>query len=257
MSVDYELTGKVAIITGAGRGVGAAIALALAKQGAAVVVSDIDDKLASQVANQARSYGSEAIALQANVAKRSEVQELVDVVLAKFGRIDILVNNAGISPKKNGHKVSVLDMDPDEWEKVLDINLKGVFHFSQLCARVMVQQRSGKIINISSAAGRTYIPVAGAHYITSKTGIIGLTRALAGELAPFGINVNALAPGRIETEMMHAVSDEENRVCRAGTPVGRIGQPEDVANAVLFLASDRNSYITGTVLGIDGGKYMV
>jgi 3-oxoacyl-[acyl-carrier protein] reductase len=257
VTVDYGLTGKVAIVTGAGRGIGASIALALAGQGANVVVSDIRACLAHQVAGQARALGVEALALAADVASEDDVAHLVDSAHRRFGRIDILVNNAGVSPKTDGHKTPLIDMDRTEWDQVVAVNLSGSFDCSRLCARIMAQQRYGKIVNIASAAGRTYIPVAGAHYIASKTGAIGLTRALAGELACYGINVNAIAPGRTESEMMLEADAETNRRNLAQIPLGRFGKPDDVAHAVLFLVSDRSSFITGAVLGVDGGRYMV
>jgi len=255
--VDYGLKDKVAIVTGAGRGIGRGIALALAKEGANVVIVDVLEEHAAQVAKEVTDFGVDAVGLKVDVADKEAVHNLVKIVLNRFNRIDILVNNAGISPKKSGRKVPILEMDPLEWERVIAVNLHGSFYCAQECARAMIEHKYGKIINMSSLAGRIYVSIPGVHYLASKAGVIGLTRGLAGELAPFGINVNAIAPGRIESEMIHKVPDEVNKEYIKQIPTGRFGTAEDIANAVLFLASDKASYITGVTLDVNGGKLIL
>ncbi len=255
--IDYKINGKVAVVTGAGRGIGRQIALTLAEQGVKVVVADIVKESADKVAKEIVLLGSEALPFELDVSNSQQVQEMADAALKKFGGVDILVNNAGISPKRNGQKVPIIEMDIREWEKVVDINLHGTFYCSQAFAKIMVKQNYGKIINMSSQAGRSYSAIPAAHYLTTKAGVIGLTRALAGELAPFGINVNAIAPGRIETEMIKDVGAEVNKEYMKKIPVGRLGQPRDIAEAILYLASDNASFITGVTLDVNGGALIL
>ncbi|MBI2876280.1 MAG: 3-oxoacyl-ACP reductase FabG [Candidatus Tectomicrobia bacterium] len=241
---------KVAVVTGAGRGLGEATALRLAEEGARLVVSDVDEAGAQQTAARVRELGREAIVVLADVSVRQEAVALMEAAVKQFGRIDILVNNAGIT-----RDVSLRKMTEEDWDRVLDINLKGSFNCAQSAARYMIEQKSGKIINISS---RAYLGNPGqANYSASKAGILGLTRALALELGRYNINVNAIAPGMIRTPGVTSLGHFEKIVEKAiqNTPLGRIGEPIDVANVVLFLASEESSYMTGDVLHVTGGRY--
>jgi 3-oxoacyl-[acyl-carrier protein] reductase len=243
-----KLEGKVAIVTGAAQGIGRGIALALSKEGAKVVVGDIIDKIAD-VAREMESLGSEALAVKANVANGKETEEMAKSVIRKFGRIDILVNNAGIYPYR-----SLIDMREDEWDRVVGINLKGVFNCTKAVLPTMVEQKSGNIINICSIAGAVVGFANLVHYSASKGGVLGFTRAAALELAQYGIRVNAIAPGGIETPGTKVGADEEALKQFAQTiPLKRMGQPADIANLAVFLASDDSSYITGQLLVADGG----
>jgi len=243
-----ELKDKVAIVTGAGQGIGRAIALSLAKNGAKVVVTDITDKR-FEVVKQIKAMGSQGLAVKCDVSKKEEVERMVKEVLEKFGRIDILVNNAGIYYPKPFTEMTEQDLD-----RVLNVNLKGVFFCTKATLPKMIEQRYGKIINISSVAG----PVAGfalhVHYSASKAAIVGFTRSLALEVAQYGINVNAVAPGAVETPTALSLNTPESyELIKRLTPLGRWGLPEDIANLVVFLASDKSNYITGQCIGIDGG----
>ncbi|MEM0078768.1 MAG: SDR family NAD(P)-dependent oxidoreductase [Nitrososphaerota archaeon] len=242
-----KLQNRVAIVTGAGQGIGKAIALALAKEGAKVVVSDITD-LIFDVAKEIEALGSEALPIKCDVTNPNDVNKMVKTTLEKFNRIDILVNNAGIYPFK-----PFIEMSEGEWDKVLNVNLKGVFNCTKAVVPKMVEQRYGKIINISSIAGAVVGFPQLAHYSASKAGIIGFTRALALELAPYGINVNAVAPGPIETPGTKILGKETLESFIKTIPLGRMGKPEDVANLVVFLASDDSSFITGQYIVCDGG----
>ncbi|OHA15349.1 MAG: hypothetical protein A3G52_00055 [Candidatus Taylorbacteria bacterium RIFCSPLOWO2_12_FULL_43_20] len=240
------LKDKIAVVTGAGKGIGRGIALVLAREGAAVVVSDIIEDDAIKVAGEIEESGGKALAIPCDVSKKDSVDSLINQSLEKFGSLDILVNNAGVYPF-----VSFADMTEEDWDKVLDINLKSIFLCSQAAARVM--KSGGKIVSISSIA--SFVGFSGlTHYCASKGGINGLTRALALELATSKINVNAVAPGAISTPGSSVVSNEEAvKQTVAAIPWGRQGEPEDIAEAVAFLASSRADYITGQVLVVDGG----
>jgi 3-oxoacyl-[acyl-carrier protein] reductase len=254
---DYGLKGRIAVITGGGRGIGRGIALALAREGANVVIADVLAEHAQKTAREAEAEGVGAMATVADVSDKAQVNRLVEDTIRSFGRVDILINNAGVSPKKDGAKVTVVEMDTDEWERVIGVNLHGSFYCARACAREMVKQGYGKIINMSSLAGRTYSAIPGAHYLASKAAVIGLTRALAGELAPYGINVNAIAPGRIESEMIRDVPSEVNELYLQKIPVNRLGTHEDIANTALFLVSDLAGYITGVTVDVNGGSLML
>ncbi len=247
-----QLKDKVAIITGARRGMGRTHALALAKEGAKVVVSDISLEDCQKVVDEIKSAGGEGIAVKCDVAKKQEVEKMIKETLKKFGKIDILVNNAGIASFK-----PFLEMTEEEWDRTLDINLKGYFLCAQACAKEMAKQKSGVMINIASVAmGQTGIgfPTL-VHYCASKGGIVGMTEALAAELAPYNIRVNAIAPGLIETPMIDPIKQDSKAMEAMLTrvPMRRVGKPEEVSELVSFLASDKSSYITGSVMVIDGG----
>lgn len=247
-----DLKDKVAIITGARRGMGRADALLLAKAGARVLVSDISLEECQKVVGEIKESGGEAVAVKCDVANKKEVDEMVKEIMDKWGRVDILINNAGIA-----EFASFLEMTEEQWDRTLDINLKGYFLCAQACARQMAKQKSGVIINIASVAmGQQGIGFpAIVHYCASKGGIAAMTEALALELAPYNIRVNAIAPGMIETPMIDPVKQDKksweamiNRL-----PMKRTGKPEEIANTVLFLASEQSSYITGAVIVVDGG----
>ena len=227
-------------------------ALLFAKAGAKVVVSDILQKDCETVVEEIEKSGGEAIAVECNVTKKSEVDQMVKKTIDKFGKVDILVNNAGIVAPK-----PFLEMEESDWDKTLDINLKGCFLCAQSAAKEMVKQKSGAIVNISSVEmGQAGVGGSGiAHYCASKGGLVAMTEALAVELAPYNIRVNAIAPGLIDTPMVEMVKQnpEMEKALLSRIPMGRAGKSEEVSNLVLFLASDQASYITGSVMVIDGG----
>ena len=245
------LTGKCAVVTGASRGIGRAIALELARLGARVVVnySGSADK-AAQVVEEIEANGGEAIAVQANVASGESVQQLMQTALSTYGSIDILVNNAGITRDN-----LLMRMKDDEWDDVLNTNLKGVFLCTKAVARQMMKQRAGRIINISSIVGVVGNP-GQANYVAAKAGVIGLTKTTAQELASRNILVNAIAPGFITTEMTDSLPEELKQTMLKQIPLAKLGQPEDIAKAVAFFASDSANYITGQTLQVDGGMVM-
>lgn len=246
-----RLGGKVALVTGAGRGIGKAIALALAKEGCDVVLVDLDESAAQRVAQEVEALGRRALPVKANVASLADVQRAVALTLEKFGRLDILVNNAGII--KRG---TLEDHSDEDWELVVSVNLRGTYYFSREAAKVMKRQGWGRIINISSVAGKIGDITSAPSYGPSKAAVNALTKSLARELAPFGITVNAVAPHAIETEMTAEWSEERRRALIAQIPLGRMGRPEEVAAAVVFLASPEASFITGEILDVNGGYLM-
>jgi len=245
-----ELDGKVAIVTGAGQGIGEAIALKLAQAGADVVVCDINEETAKGVAEKIRSFGRRSMIALVDVADAQQVNNMVEQVLEEFGRIDILVNNAGIT-----RDTIIVRMKDEDWQKVLDINLKGAFNCIRAVARTMMRQRSGKIVNIASIIGQIG-NVGQANYAASKAGLIGLTKSAARELASRGINVNAVAPGYITTSMTQRLPEDIRQRMLEDIPLGRFGEVDDVADVVLFLVSDAARYITGQVIRVDGGMVM-
>lgn len=247
-----NLKDKVVIITGARRGMGKSHALVLAKAGAKIVISDISEEDCQKVVEEIEKNGGESLAVKCDVSKKEEVDNLVKKTIERFGKVDILVNNAGICQFK-----PFLELTEEEWDRTLNINLKGYFLCAQAVAKEMVKQKRGKIINIASvASGQVGIgfPTL-AHYSASKGGIIALTETLAVELAPYNITVNAIAPGMIETPMIAPIKEnpEQEKETLKRIPLGRPGNPEEVSNLVLFLASDVSSYMTGSTVIIDGG----
>ena len=245
-----KLTGKVALVTGAAQGIGKAVALLLARHGADIVVSDINLEKAEETAKEIESIGQKAMAIKVNVASLNDVERMVEAVLKKFGKIDILVNNAGITRDK-----LILRMTEEDWDTVLNVNLKGTFNCTKAVVRHMAKQRSGKIVSIASVVGE--MGNAGqVNYAASKAGVIGLTKTIAREFAKRGINVNAIAPGYIETPMTEVLSDKVKEELKRLIPMERLGKPEDVAEAVLFLVIEESNYITGQVLNVNGGIYM-
>lgn len=248
--------GKIVIITGGGRGIGRCIAESFAEQGAAVGILDYDESSSFETASFLKEQGYQALGVQADVAKIEEVNTACKKIEKEFGPINVLVNNAGISPKHNGVKADAVDMDFEEWQRVMEVNLTGCFNAVRILGGGMKSRRQGAIINMSSVAGRAYCPLVGVHYSTTKAALIGFTRHLAGELGPYGITVNAVAPGRIDTPMMRMVSDKVNNAVIEQTPLGRFGKPEEVADLVLYLSSDRASFITGQICDVAGGWLM-
>lgn len=245
------LTGKTAIVTGASRGIGKAIALKLASQGAAVVINyNGSEEKAREVEKEIREQGGTASIYQCNVADYAQCEKFIQDVTAQYGRLDILINNAGIT--RDG---LLMKMTEEDFDQVLDTNLKGAFHTIRFASRQMLKQRSGRIINMSSVSG-----VAGnagqANYAASKAGLIGLTKAVAREVASRGITVNAIAPGFIETDMTSGLPEKVKEASVAQIPLGRFGKPEQVAAAAAFLASEEAGYITGQVIHVDGGMVM-
>ncbi|MGB9853751.1 MAG: SDR family NAD(P)-dependent oxidoreductase [Candidatus Bathyarchaeales archaeon] len=243
----FDLKDRVAIVTGAGQGIGKEIALHLARSGAKVVIIDIGDKI-FEVLKDVENLGREGLAVKCDVSNGKEVDETVKKTVSKFGRIDILVNNAGIYPLK-----PLIYMTEQDWEKVLNINLKGALLFTKAVLPKMIEQKRGVIINISSVAGSVIGYQNLVHYSTSKAGMLGFTKAAALELAQYGIRVNAIAPGAIETPGTKALGEGLLKQIEQTIPLKRIGQPKDVANLVAFLASDDSSYITGQLIIVDGG----
>ena len=246
-----KFAGKVALVTGAARGIGEAIALTLAREGADVVVTDVDLEGAQRVAQEIEGLGRKAKAIQADVSQREAVQGLVSEAVSVFGQIDILVNNAGII-----RRGTFVDHSPQDWEKVLSVNLGGTFNCTQEVVPLMIQQGGGKIINISSVVGKMGDLASAPSYGTSKGAINTFTKSLARELAPYGINVNAVAPHAIETDMSREWSEEKRRQIVEAIPLKRLGKPEEVAEVVAFLASDGAGFITGQILDVNGGYLM-
>lgn len=245
------LDSKVALVTGGSRGIGRATAVALAKAGAKVVINYAGNTAAAQATlEEIAALGGQAAAIQADVADGSAVEAMVKKALESFGRIDILVNNAGVTRDN-----LLLRMKEEEWDSVMNTNLKGIFHCTKQISRVMIKQKCGKIINMTSVVG--VMGNAGqSNYAAAKAGVIGFTKSMAKELASRGITVNAVAPGFIATDMTSGLSEEVKGQMANGIPLGRFGIPEDVAAAVVFLASDAANYITGQTLHVDGGMVM-
>ncbi len=245
-----RLKDKVALVTGAAQGIGKAIALLFAQEGAKVGVADLNLAGAEATCQEISALSGAAIAIGGNVAEAKDAEEMVQLVLNKFGRLDILVNNAGITRDQ-----VLLRMKEEDWDLVLAVNLKGAFHLTKAALRVFLKQKGGKIVNIASVTGQ--MGNAGqANYAASKAGLIGFTKSVAREYASRNIQVNAVAPGFIDTPMSQAIPAKERDFLIKQIPMERLGRPEDVAQAVLFLASSAADYITGQVLNVNGGMYM-
>lgn len=241
---------RVAVVTGASRGIGRSIALALAAGGAKIVAADISLEGCEALVAELAKGGAEGLAVQCNVAVTEDAERLVAAAAEKFGRVDILVNNAGIT--RDG---LLMRMKDEEWDAVLNVNLKGAFVCTRAASKVMSKQRYGRIINIASIVGQ--MGNAGqANYCASKAGLIGLTKSVARELARRNVTANAVAPGFIATDMTEALPEKARQELAAQIPMERLGSADDIANAVLFLASDNSAYITGQVLAVNGGMYM-
>lgn len=244
-----RLARETAIITGAARGIGKAIALALVKEGAAVVLSDVSEEV-HKVAEEINKSGGQAVSIVGNVTKQSDCEAMVDLALKNFNKLDILVNNAGITRDN-----LLLRLSEEDWDAVLDINLKGTFLCTKAAIKPMMKQRSGNIINIASVIGQ--IGNTGqANYSASKGGVIAFTKTMAKELGSRNIRVNAIAPGFIESKMTEVLSEDARKRLLDLIPLGTLGKPEYVANAVVFLASSEACYLTGQVINVDGGMVM-
>ena len=250
MTQGKEFLSKVALVTGAAQGMGRDVALALAKKGAKVAVNDLKLEKVKQLAQE---MDGESLAIAADVSNYQEVEKMVKTIEEKFSRIDILINNAGALKS-----TKFVEISEEEWDFVLDINLKGVFIVSRLVVPLMKKNRYGKIVNLSSSAGKSVSTLGGAHYTASKAGVLGLTRHMAKELAPYGINVNAICPGLIDTEMVREnCSFEQLKAYEESFPISRLGTVAEVTDLILFLSSERSSYITGASIDINGGDLMV
>ena len=248
-----ELAGKVAIVTGAGQGMGYAVAHRLAAAGASLVVNDVNAAAAEQTAAALRAAGHTALAVPGDVASSEDVRGIVAATLDRYGGIHILINNAGVL-----RPTAVIDIEEAEWDLVVNVNLKGTYLCSRAVLPAMRVAGWGRIVNFSSTAGKNVSTVGGAHYTAAKAGVLGFTRHLAKEAAPYGITVNAVCPGLIDTEMVRAtISDKQTSAYAASFPIARLGAPEEVAELVAFLASDRAAYITGASLDINGGDLMI
>ena len=246
-----ELKEKVAIVTGGARGIGKTISQTLAKEGAHVIVCDIDYGLAQNTVNDIKNRGFAVSAVKMDVSCGEEVKRVFKNILNKFPRIDILINNAGICSL-----TPIEDIAEEEWDRIMDVNLKGTFLCSQAVLRVMMTQKSGNIVNITSIAGKVGGILTGAHYSASKAGVISLTKSLALRLAPCQVNVNAVAADPLKSRMTDAFPPDKKAKLAQSIPLGGFGEPQDVANAVLFLVSNKAKYITGEILDVNGGLLM-
>jgi 3-oxoacyl-[acyl-carrier protein] reductase len=242
-----RLAEKVAIITGAGRGIGEATAIKFAKEGAKVVVADVNNEDINQTVQTITEAGGKAIGMVVDVTNVGQVEKMVADTVEHFGSVDIVVNNAGITAD-----AQLIKMEEAQWDRVIDVNLKGVFNVAQAAAKHMKEQKNGVILNASSVVG-LYGNFGQTNYAATKWGVIGMTKTWAKELGRFGIRVNAVAPGFIMTPMVEKMPEKVIDMMKGKSPLGMLGQPEDIANAYTFLASNEARYVTGTVLSVDGG----
>lgn len=242
-----RLENKVAVVTGGARGIGRATALTFAREGARLIICDVDGSAGEKTLAEITSSGAPGMFCKVDVRKRDQIGSMVRETVEKFGRIDILVNNAGITRDAMLHKMS-----EEQWDETLGVNLKGVFNCTQAVVGIMIAQGKGKILNASSVVA-LYGNVGQTNYVASKAGVIAMTKSWAKELGRKGINVNAVAPGFILTEMTAKVPEKILTMMKEKTPLGRLGKPEDIANAYLFLASDESDFINGALLSVDGG----
>lgn len=253
-----RLKGRIAIVTGSARGVGKACAIALAKEGAKVAINDIDQEAIDKAVEEIKTLGRECIGIVADVSNEEQVKDMVEKVIDEWGRIDILVNNAGGALHTPARLEDVTEKD---WDRVINVNLKGTFFCCKAVIPHMIKQDGGRIINMSALAGRWRASLAGVQYTSAKAGVGGLTRHLANEFGPYGIYVNAVAPTitlsgpRVEA-LWNTKSEEEKKKILSSIPLRRLGRPEDIANVVVFLASDEASFITGATIDVNGGRFM-
>jgi len=251
MSSVSELAGRTAVVTGGAQGIGRAICRRLAEEGADVVVADLNEPRALETVEVVEALGRKGAFVATDVSSEESVKALYKTVLGEFGAVDILVNNAGLC-----RMVPILDIEVEEWDRILAVNLRGTFLMSLEAFRIMKEAGRGRIVSIASAAAKIGGLAAGAHYSASKAGVICFTKSLALQAAPFKINVNAVCPGPIATEMTDAWGEETNAAFATKIPWQEYGRPEDIANAVAFLASDRASYMTGEIVDVNGGLVM-
>ncbi|MBI2939960.1 MAG: SDR family oxidoreductase [Chloroflexi bacterium] len=249
--METGLRGKVVLITGAGGGIGRACAIEFGQEGARLVLSDVNLTAAQAVADEQVAQGVEAIAVQTEVTSAESVQEMINRTLSAFGQLDVLINNAGIFQSK-----PILEMTAADWDRVLEVNLRGVFLCGQAAFRVMMEQRSGKIVSLGSLAGQVGGIVAGANYAASKAGVICFTKSLAKQAGPYNINVNCVNPGVIDTAMTQPWGEERRSRMAADTPLRRLGTAAEVAKVIVFLASDAASFVHGAHVDINGGINM-
>ncbi|MFT5365561.1 MAG: NAD(P)-dependent dehydrogenase (short-subunit alcohol dehydrogenase family) [Candidatus Latescibacterota bacterium] len=251
--MNLEFQKKVALITGAGQGMGKAVAFTLGQQGAQIAVNDMNANAAESTASELQKSGIQAIAVTADITKKNDVQRMVQQTVDHYGTLHILINNAGIL-----YPTKVIDIPEGEWDRVIDVNLKGTFLCSQTVLPTMQKNNWGRIVNFSSTAGKNISTVGGAHYTAAKAGILGFTRHVAKEVAQYNITVNAVCPGLIDTDMVRNTIDPDRQQAYANSfPISRLGKPEEVADLVAFLCSDKAAYITGASLDINGGDLMI
>ncbi len=247
---------KVAIVTGGASGIGAATARGLSREGAKVVVADWNSENLQKMEAEMKQEGRPFLCLEIDVSSGKDVQKLVAQTVSGFGGIDFLVNNAGISPKHKGRKQNLWEMSIEEWDRVMAVNIRGVFLCCHFAVPRMIERGGGAIVSLSSQAAKAGSAITGSHYVISKAGVVGLTKILAREVAQYKIRVNAVAPGRIDTPMIWDVPAEVNEQFRKNIPLGRLGKAEEVADPILFLLSEAASFITGVVIDINGGSGM-
>jgi 3-oxoacyl-[acyl-carrier protein] reductase len=243
-------------VTGGSGGIGEALVERYARDGAAVGIVDVNEETGAALARRLADAGLGVHFAHADVGDFAACEAACRAIEAALGPVDTLVNNAGISPKHAGKPMPVWQMSPDEWRRVMDVNVNSVFNFCRILAPGMVERRFGRIVSMSSVAGKAYLDIVAAHYSTTKAALIGMTRHLAGELGPHGITVNAIAPGRIDTPLVRGVAREANEKVAQETPLRRLGAPDEVASTCLFLTSDEAAFVTGQVIDVAGGWLM-